>query len=119
MATVLKPEVSSPIQRTLEDLDEVIHQKARLSVMSTLVSAGETDFSTLKAQLGLTDGNLSIHLTKLEDAGYISVHKELVHKKPRTTYMPTDKGREAFRKYVAALEQIVHIAGVFAVKSEC
>jgi DNA-binding HxlR family transcriptional regulator len=110
MAVALKTSEQSSMQRTMEGIDEIIHQKVRLSVMSTLVSMGETDFNTLKSELGLTDGNLSIHLTKLEEAGYVTVKKEIVGKKPRTTYNPTDIGRDAFKKYVAALEEIVRIA---------
>lgn len=93
--------------RKLDALDDVIHQKVRLGVMSGLMASGEADFNFLKAALGVSDGNLSTHLTVLEDHGYITVHKEFVGKKPRTTYTPTVAGRRAFEMYVSALEILV------------
>lgn len=91
----------------LDALDDVIHQKVRLGVMSCLMASGEADFNFLKSALGVSDGNLSTHLTVLEDSHYISVRKEFVGRKPRTTYSPTDSGRRAFEAYVAALEALV------------
>ena len=111
MSTVLKKENIGPLQETLDALDEVIHQKVRLGVMSTLVARGDADFRFLKESLNLTDGNLSIHLTKLEDAGYVAVAKEFVRKKPHTTYSPTALGTQSFHRYLAALEEIVRTAG--------
>ena len=93
--------------RKLDALDDVIHQKVRLGVMSSLMAASEADFNFLKAALGVSDGNLSTHLTVLEEHGYIRVRKEFVGKKPRTTYTPTPVGRRAFEAYVAALEALV------------
>ncbi len=92
--------------RNIDALDDVIHQKVRLGVMS-LVAAGEADFNFLKGALGVSDGNLSTHLSVLEERGYITARKEFVGKKPRTTYAPTDAGRKAFETYVAALESFV------------
>lgn len=94
----------------LDRLDDVIHQKVRLGVMSSLMASGEADFNLLKAALGVSDGNLSTHLTVLEEAGYIAVRKEFVGKKPRTTYAPTETGRKAFEEYVAVLEGLVRSA---------
>ena len=96
---------------SLDSLDEVIHQKVRLGIMSALMARGETDFRFLKDTLGVTDGNLSIHLSKLEESGYIISAKEFVRKKPHTTYAPTDAGRAAFHAYLGALERIVQSAG--------
>ena len=111
MTIATQPDTAlAPLQETVGGLDEVIHQKARLGVMSTLVASGEADFRTLKDMIGLTDGNLSIHLTKLEEAGYIDVRKEFVRRKPHTTYTPTERGRAAFQGYLAALEHIVQAA---------
>ncbi|MDX1935338.1 MAG: transcriptional regulator [Capsulimonadales bacterium] len=93
--------------RKIDALDDVIHQKVRLGVMSSLMASGDADFNFLKAALGVSDGNLSTHLTVLEEHGYISVRKEFVGRKPRTTYSPTPLGRQAFEAYVAALEAIV------------
>lgn len=93
--------------RKLDALDDIIHQKVRLGVMSSLMASGEADFNFLKAALGVSDGNLSTHLTVLEEHGYVSVRKEFVGKKPRTTYTPTPLGRKAFETYVEALEALV------------
>jgi DNA-binding HxlR family transcriptional regulator len=96
---------------SVDSLDEVIHQKVRLGIMSALMARGEADFRFLKETLNVTDGNLSIHLTKLEEAGYILSRKEFLRKKPHTTYTPTDAGRIAFSTYLEALERIVQQAG--------
>lgn len=93
--------------RKIDALDDVIHQKVRLGVMSCLMAAGEADFNFLKGALGVSDGNLSTHLTVLEEHGYIHVRKEFVGKKPRTTYKPTPAGHKAFEAYVEALESLV------------
>ena len=101
----------SQLVESLDSLDEIIHQKVRLGIMSALMARGETDFRFLKHTLSVTDGNLSIHLSKLEDAGYVVSAKEFVRKKPHTTYSPTDAGRAAFHSYLGALERIVQSAG--------
>lgn len=92
---------------SIESIDETIHQKVRLGVMSALVARGESDFRFLKDTLGVTDGNLSIHLSKLEEAGYITSRKEFIGRKPHTTYEATQAGRAAFTAYLTALERIV------------
>jgi DNA-binding PadR family transcriptional regulator len=75
---------------------------------SLMASLGtECDFNFLKSALGVSDGNLSTHLTVLEESGYVRVTKEFHGKKPRTTYVPTDSGRRAFEAYVTALEEMV------------
>jgi DNA-binding HxlR family transcriptional regulator len=99
------------VVKSLESIDEVIHQKVRMGIMSALMARGETDFRFLKETLSVTDGNLSIHLSKLEEAGYILSAKEFVRKKPHTTYATTEAGRTAFHAYLGALERIVHSAG--------
>jgi DNA-binding HxlR family transcriptional regulator len=91
----------------IDALDDVIHQKVRLGIMSCLMVSGEVDFTFLKGTLSVSDGNLSTHLTVLEDSGYIHVHKAFVGKKPKTTYTPTNAGRRAFENYVAALEAML------------
>lgn len=111
MSDTQSPELNT--QRTaeareaMEALDETIHQKARLGIMSTLLALGEADFKLLKETLALSDGNLSTHLTLLEKSGYVSVRKEFVRRKPHTSYAPTDAGREAFQRYLTALERII------------
>jgi DNA-binding HxlR family transcriptional regulator len=93
--------------KRIDALDDVIHQKVRLGVMSSLMALGDADFNFLKSALGVSDGNLSTHLTVLEESGYVRVTKEFVGKKPRTTYSPTDAGRRAFEEYVLVLEALV------------
>ncbi len=94
----------------LGTLDDTIHQKARLGIMSTLLALGEADFRLLKETLALSDGNLSTHLALLEERGYVEVHKEFVRRKPHTTYKPTETGRSAFHSYLLALERIIRAA---------
>ncbi len=94
----------------LEALDEVIHQKARLGIMSTLLALGSADFKLLKETLGLSDGNLSTHLALLEERGYVTLHKEFRGRKPHTTALPTETGRAAFEEYLHALERIIRAA---------
>jgi len=89
---------------TFEPLDPVIHSPLRLAVLSILLSARQADFGFLKKATEATDGNLSTHLAKLEDAGYIRVKKSFLDKKPLTTCHLTEKGRAAFIRYVKALE---------------
>lgn len=88
-------------------LDDAFLQKARLGIMSTLLALGEADFKLLKEALSLSDGNLSTHLTVLEERGYVEVRKEFVRRKPHTTYTPTEQGRAAFQSYLKALERII------------
>lgn len=90
-----------------QQLDDIIHSRIRLAVMSVLISVETAEFNYLKKKVNATDGNLSVHLKKLEDAGYINVTKEFVGKKPQTSYALTDKGKKAFELYVARLEKLI------------
>jgi len=85
-------------------LDPVIHSQVRLAVLSILASAAEADFNFLKSATGATDGNLSTHLAKLEEAGYIRIKKSFQGKKPLTKCLLTERGRAALSRYVEALE---------------
>ena len=96
-----------PLSDSLDALDETIHQKIRLGIMSALMARGECDFRFLRDTLGVTDGNLSIHIAKLEEAGFITTRKEFVGRKPHTSYNATDAGRDAFTAYLKILESIV------------
>ena len=91
----------------IEALDEVIHGRVRLGIMAFLAGADSADFSTLKARLQLTDGNLSVHLRKLEDAGYAAVDKRFVDRKPVTRARMTEAGRDAFIAYLDAMAALV------------
>jgi DNA-binding MarR family transcriptional regulator len=88
-------------------LDDVIHGRLRLGIMAYLADAEVADFNELKSVLQATQGNLSVHLRKLEDAGYISIDKSFLNRKPLTQARITDAGRKAFADYLAALSQLV------------
>jgi DNA-binding MarR family transcriptional regulator len=88
-------------------IDETIHQRTRLAIMSTLMPVEALDFNDLKAQLGLSDGNLSTHLASLERAGYVKIVKRFRARKPRTTVTMTAKGRKALTNYVDLLQSIL------------
>lgn len=90
-------------------LDKVIHQKARLGIVSILMVKEDAEFNYLKQRLNLTDGNLSTHLSHLEKAKYITTQKKFLKKKPKTICRLTEKGRLAFTEYINNLEQIIHI----------
>lgn len=83
----------------LEDVDKVIHESARLIIMSYLFLVESADFLFIMHQSGLTFGNLSSHMKKLEEAGYIEVQKEFVDRRPRTSLKLTPIGRKAFKEY--------------------
>jgi DNA-binding HxlR family transcriptional regulator len=85
-------------------IPEVFESRIRLAVLSALIT-GEKNFNELKELTKATDGNLSVHLAKLEAADYIISKKEFIGKKPRTTYGLTDAGREGFLGYVKLLEE--------------
>ena len=91
----------------IEAIDEVIHGRIRLGVMAYLSSVGSADFNELKAKLQATDGNLSVHLRKLEDAGYVTVDMAFVDRKPRTKVTLSDEGRSAFVRYLDAMQKLV------------
>lgn len=85
-------------------VDDVVHGRVRLGAMAYLSGAGGTaDFGEIRRKLGATDGNLSVHLTKLEDAGYVRIEKTYAGKKPLTRVHLTDSGWEAFRRYLDAI----------------
>ena len=88
-------------------LDRVIHEKGRMAIMSLLAANPELSFTELKQSLGMTDGNLSVHLRTLQEAGYIGVTKTFQDRKPLTTCSLTASGRKAFANYIDLLEQIV------------
>ncbi|MGP1275154.1 MAG: winged helix-turn-helix domain-containing protein [Caulobacterales bacterium] len=89
------------------DLDDVIHGRMRLGLMAYLASVEAASFGELKDRTGATDGNLSTHLRKLEDAGYVSISKRFVDRKPRTDASLTDAGRAAWIRYLDDLKKLV------------
>ena len=88
-------------------LDDTIHPQARLAIVAFLNGLDEASFTTLKQALDLTDGNLSVHLRRLEEAGYLEVAKAFVGRKAQTTVRLTAAGREAFTEYVATLARML------------
>ncbi|WP_417459458.1 winged helix-turn-helix domain-containing protein [Kordiimonas sp.] len=84
-------------------IDDVIHSRVRLAIMSYLASARSSEFTALKKVLQVSDGNLSTHLKKLEDHEYIRLEKEFVGKKPQTTIEITKTGDAAFKTYVEGI----------------
>jgi DNA-binding MarR family transcriptional regulator len=108
----------TPAVRTLESiageaagnvpsLDAIIHEKSRLAILTALVTGDARAHTELRALLGLTDGNLSVHARKLEDVGYVTCTKEFAGRTPRTTYRITPAGRRAFERYLAHLEGLI------------
>lgn len=92
-------ERNEPIFPAIEDIDRIIHEPARLAIMAHLSVVESADFLYLMHQTGLTGGNLSAHITKLETAGYIQIEKRFVDRKSLTVIHLTDAGRAAFRIY--------------------
>ena len=90
---------------SLLDLDRLIHEPARLTILSQLFVVEAADFVFLMRQTGMTQGNLSSHLAKLEEASYIRVTKEFVGKRPRTLIEMSPKGRGAFDSYLARMRE--------------
>ena len=88
-------------------LDDVIHGRMRLGIMAYLAEAEVADFNELKALLDATQGNLSVHLRKLEDAGYIEIEKSFLGRKPLTRARITSSGRTAFADYLQAIAKLV------------
>ena len=88
-------------------IDDVIHGRVRLAIMAYLSGAGTAEFNELKARAAVNDGNLSVHLRKLEEAGYIAVEKGFVGRKPRTLCRLTDSGREAWIAYIVRMQALL------------
>lgn len=88
-------------------MDKAFESKTRLGIMSALVVNDCLDFKALKELLGTTDGNLASHLKSLERSNYVVYEKDFLDRKPNTTYYATELGREAFRKHLHAIEQLL------------
>ena len=95
------------VQHAALDLDPLIHERARLAIVSALGSQGELSFTELKGLTGTTDGNLSTHTTKLEQAGYIAAAKGMFSGRSKTTYTITEAGHRALLAYLASLERLL------------
>ena len=101
-----KSEISVQKRSTLE-LDRLIHERLRLGIISALAVNDRLSFNDLKALLQTTDGNLSVHARKLEDAQYISCDKTFENRMPRTEYRLTAAGRRALEKYLVHMEALI------------
>src|SRR5258708_31809994 len=93
--------------KTAVDLDRVIHEKTRLAIVSALAVSRSITFNEMKAILKATDGNVSVHARKLEDAGYITAKKSFEGRMPKTEYALTAAGRRALERYLDHMEAII------------
>ena len=89
------------------DLDKVIHERMRLGIISALAANKKLSFSELKKLLNTTDGNISVHARKLEDAGYLVCEKSFKGRKPLTEYKITKNGKSALKKYLDHMEALI------------
>jgi DNA-binding MarR family transcriptional regulator len=96
-----------PAGKTLPELDRLIHERIRLGIVSALAVNESVTFNELKKLLKTTDGNLSVHARKLEDANYIACTKSFEGRMPKTEYRLTDSGRRALEKYLNHMEALI------------
>jgi DNA-binding MarR family transcriptional regulator len=100
--------MSAPLKRLFEELDPMLHERGRLAIVSVLAAAADgLTFTELRDTLEMTDGNLSVHLQKLEEKGYLAIDKQFVGRRPQTTCRLTKAGQKAFTRYLDHLEAIV------------
>lgn len=92
------------------NLDRLLHDRMRLGIVSALATGEELSFTDLKASLSATDGNLSVHARKLEEAGYVTCTKTFSGRTPRTDYKLTASGRRAFEKYLDHMDALIKAA---------
>jgi DNA-binding MarR family transcriptional regulator len=102
----MSPDEGEDLQH-ISEIDKLIHEPSRLAIMAQLYVVQSADFLFLLSQTGLTTGNLSRHISKLEKAGYVKVEKEFVNKKPHTILQLTEKGRNVFKAYIKDMKHII------------
>lgn len=113
MAKPLKKQSASPdlrlasVRREIPQLDRLIHEKLRLGILSALAARGSMSFSELKKLLETSDGNLSVHSRKLEEAGYIRCEKSFAGRVPKTEFTLSSDGRKALERYLDHMEALV------------
>jgi DNA-binding MarR family transcriptional regulator len=100
--------VASAAERVSGELDKVIHERMRLGIISALAANEKLSFSDLKSLLNTTDGNISVHARKLEDAGYLTMKKSFSGRTPLTEYKITKEGRKALEKYLDHMEALIN-----------
>ncbi len=98
------------LKRVFDELDPLLHERGRLAIASVLAAVDALPFTELRDRLEMTDGNLSVHLQKLEERGYVAISKAFVGRRPQTTCRLTAAGRRAFTRYLDHLEAIVQQA---------
>ncbi len=99
--------IQHPEQAGFSEIDRVVHEPARLKLMAVLYVLDSADFTFLMNQTGITWGNLSAHLNKLEETGYIEVEKTFNGKRPKTMLRLTPEGRTAFQNYRRKMKQLL------------
>ena len=113
--TKVRPEsstraIESKTGEIATNLDRLLHDRMRLGIVSALAAGDELSFTDLKAALSATDGNLSVHARKLEEAGYVSCVKTFAGRTPRTDYKLTAAGRRALEKYLDHMDALIKAA---------
>lgn len=105
--TAMIPMPGKQASDTAQQLDRLIHERMRLGIVSALAANEVLTFTELKRLLDTTDGNVSVHARKLEEAGYVSCHKSFEGRMPKTEYRLTEPGRLALEKYLNHLEALL------------
>jgi len=95
------------VKHLIHTLNKAFDHRVRLGVMAVLMANDTVSFNDLKEALDLTDGNLASHVAALEKAGYVTVNKQFVGKKPNTTYTASKEGKQAFQEHLNALEKLL------------
>lgn len=107
-STSAHPQQPEGVRSALPHLDRIIHERLRLGIVSALAVSDKLTFNELKQLLRTTDGNLSVHARRLEEAQYIVCSKSFAGRLPRTEYQLTDSGRQAFERYLDHMEALIH-----------
>lgn len=100
----------APVETQIPDFDRLIHEKTRLAIVSALAVNATLSFNELKAILKTTDGNVSVHTRKLEEAGYLACKKSFEGRMPKTEYSLTSGGKRALEKYLGHMEALIRVA---------
>jgi DNA-binding MarR family transcriptional regulator len=103
----VKPTLVHSKRTTADESDRLVYERVRLGIMSALAVSERLAFSDLKAQFDVSDGNLSAHARKLEEAGYVSCTKSFEHRRPKTLYRLTAAGRNALNQYLDHMEAVI------------
>ena len=107
-AVAAAPRLEARTGGATHQLDRLIHERLRLGIVSALAVNASVTFTDLRSMLSTTDGNLTVHARKLEEAGYIQCTKSFEGRLPRTAYKLTTAGRKALRRYLDHMETLIH-----------